>query len=284
MKLLRWAGSKLRMLAQYDPYFPKQHHGGYVEPMCGSAAVAFEWWDRWCGPVYLSDKNPELMGLFHALKCAGPQVAQALGEYVSMYNAQGSEAGRAAMYEAARLALNACLSAGSSQQSAFDAATMIFLNRTGFNGLFRVNRAGGYNVPFGKLGRLSPHLVEAALRTGAMLADPLVHLVCADFTWVDEYDYWVPGTVFYFDPPFDGVFAAYTKQGFRESDQYRLRNLVECLVARGMVVYVANSDTPFIRSIYAGHEFEIIELQGRRSISCDGGTRGVVSELLIRGA
>lgn len=270
------------MLPQYAPYFPAVHMGAYVEPMCGSAALALEWSHRWQGSVHLSDSNMELMQTFQLLKVDAQHVCDVLSTYVDYYNSQCDQDRQFHFYEWVRSELNR-RPAGAKIVTHTHAAQFIFLNRTGFNGLYRVNAKGVYNVPFGKIHRLPNGLIGAVNKVGADLALDRYHVHQAkDFTWVDEVD-WPEGTIFYFDPPFDGAFNGYTSGGFSDADQYRLRNLAEDLIARGTTVYVANSDTPFIRGLYNGHEFEIIGLQGRRSISCKGETRGWVPELLIRG-
>ena len=162
------------------------------------------------------------------------------------------------------------------------AAWFIYLNRTGFNGVYRVNQSGGFNVPFGKydnpvicqedalraaskaLQRVKFHMGDFELTTAAARADDFV----------------------YFDPPYVPVsatsdFTSYTADGFNAADQERLRDHARALAERGVHVVLSNSDTPPVRALYKGRSFVIHEVQARRSINSRTDKRGKVGELII---
>lgn len=276
MRFLRWAGSKARMLQAYDLYLPKQIQGRYIEPMCGAATLAFEWQSRWLGGICIGDENVELMQVYNWLRHAGELVLQHLSIMSDIYSRRADEEGRRDMYEEQREIYNERKD-GARVLSPEDAARFIFLNRTGFNGLHRVNRQGLYNVPFGKLAHLPNKLLPAVQAAVSVLQRPDLQLYMQDYRWVLQVA--KPGDLVYFDPPFDGTFTAYTKGSFDTDDQTDLRDVVVELSDRGIAVFLANSDTALIRDLYS--DFGMVQLQSRRSMSCKGDGRGDVPELLI---
>ena len=167
--------------------------------------------------------------------------------------------------------------------SAIDrAATFIYLNKTCFNGLWRVNRTGAFNVPMGRYTD-PPICVPDALRA-AQSALANAELRCADYqkAVADA----KPGDFLYFDPPYDPVtatanFTSYSADGFSHDDQRALADMARDLVARGCKVMLSNSDTPFIRSIYKGLRVERVKCP--RAINSNAAKRGDVDELLITG-
>jgi len=160
---------------------------------------------------------------------------------------------------------------------------MIYLNKTCFNGLYRVNKSGGFNVPFGSY--KNPTICdEENLRACSAALAPAV--IRASGFWVTVADV-ERGDFVYFDPPYVPVsktsnFAAYTAAGFGPKDQERLRNLALSLKRRGVHVLISNSGTEAVRELYSDKDFLIEEVQARRSINSKGKGRGAVKEYLIR--
>jgi DNA adenine methylase len=161
------------------------------------------------------------------------------------------------------------------------AARMIFLNKWGFNGLYRVNKSGQFNVPFGAY-KTPPTLYNSLniLDCHAVLQDVWIHN--GDFEACLETA--KRGDLVYFDPPYVPLnptsdFTSYTSAGFGLAEQTRLANLVHELANREVRVVLSNSDTPLVRELYK--DFEIREIMARRSINSKGDGRGAVKELLV---
>ena len=162
------------------------------------------------------------------------------------------------------------------------AAAFIYLNKTCFNGLWRVNRAGDFNVPIGRYTD-PPICVPDALRA-ARDALSAAELRCADYrkAVADAR----AGDFLYFDPPYDPVtttanFTSYSADGFSADDQRELAETARELVAKGCKVMLSNSDTPFMRSIYKG--FRVERVKCPRAINSDASRRGDVAEVIVTG-
>jgi DNA adenine methylase len=162
------------------------------------------------------------------------------------------------------------------------AARMIYLNKTGFNGLYRVNRAGEFNVPFGKFAT-PPRIFDEANILGCSAAlNRFVSIQATDYSVVAEQA--EANDVVYFDPPYVPLnptsdFTSYTSKGFGLSDQEKLARLFKTLARRGVKVVASNSDTPLVRSLYA--DFDICAVKARRAINSKGSARGPVGEVIV---
>jgi DNA adenine methylase len=161
------------------------------------------------------------------------------------------------------------------------AARTIFLNKTGFNGLYRVNRAGRFNVPFGR--HTNPAICDPDNLHACSLALRDVDLVVRDFAKVAELAQ--KGDFVYFDPPYVPIsqtasFTSYAAGGFGLNEHARLATVFTELARKGTYVMLSNSDTPEVRELYAG--FEMDRLLASRSINSNGARRGKIGELLVR--
>jgi len=161
------------------------------------------------------------------------------------------------------------------------AARMIYLNKTGYNGLYRVNRQGRFNVPFGRY--KSPNYLDRENLLAVSLALQNVQILCTPFETVLERAN--PNDWVYFDPPYMPVsqtanFTSYNANGFGLSDQKRLRDICIELDRRGVYVTVSNSDTNVIHDLYTPG-FVITKVFANRAINCNGAKRGKISELII---
>lgn len=163
------------------------------------------------------------------------------------------------------------------------AARILYLNKTCYNGLFRVNNAGEFNSPFGNY--RNPNIVNApTLRAvSSYLNSATVHLSSTDYAHVIEK---LPkGTFVYLDPPYDPVsdtasFTGYSKGGFSRDDQIRLRKCCDTLNAKGLKFMLSNSSTDFIREQYS--IYNITTVQAKRAINSDSAKRGEVDEVVVR--
>ena len=161
------------------------------------------------------------------------------------------------------------------------ASRFLYLNKTGYNGLWRVNSRGQHNVPFGRY--KNPKIVDEPNLRRVSRALAGAEILLGDFTLALRYAR--PGAFVYLDPPYHPVsetarFTAYTKEGFDEEDQRELAEVFRELDRRGCLVMLSNSDTPFVRELYAGYDIRVV--QARRAINCRADGRGPVGELVVR--
>ncbi|MGE0360835.1 MAG: DNA adenine methylase [Vicinamibacterales bacterium] len=290
---LKWAGGKRQLLPVLRTYYPPEL-SAYYEPFLGSGAVFFDLLaaGRLTGrPVHLSDENPDLVGCYLRVRDAVEAVIAALEAL-----AAGHETGGGAFYYEVRDGrfnpARAAWAAHGASPEAYPielAAALLYLNRTGYNGLFRLNRSGGYNVPAGRYAR--PRIVQAErLRAVArVLAAPHVSIRCAPFdaAVADA----APGAFVYFDPPYAPLgrtanFRNYTAQGFSDDDQSRLLAWAVDLAARGVHVLLSNSSADSIERLYKGRTaasagLRLRRVPARRAINTRADRRGFVDEVVV---
>lgn len=268
---VKWAGGKRQILDRLMATLPKMiPKGTYFEPFVGGGALFFGLaaQQRFQHAV-LNDANQELIGCYQAIRSFPEDLIGQLGRW-SVDKETFTEV---------RAMLPADLS------PVRRAARTMYLNKTGFNGLYRVNKAGQFNVPFGKWKHVPKVLDAPNIRACSVVLNRFASLHCQDFTEV--VDQAGPGDAVYFDPPYVPVsatanFRSYTSDGFDLDDQHRLAASFRQLSDRGVYVMASNSDTEIVRSLYEG--FEMQELRAKRCINSKGGKRGPVGELLITGA
>lgn len=266
---LRWVGGKSSLVRHILPLIPSDY-GTFHEPFLGSGALFFALQPK-RGAV-LSDLNTRLTRTFVAIKSDLDAVLAPLRVYAEMYAKHGP-----AFYTYARDAVNV-----DEMTSPELAAWFVFVNKTGFNGIYRVNASGKYNVPAGKFKKLPTVCDEPILRacSAALLRATVVN---SDFREVERRA--VTGDFVYLDSPYIPVsktadFTSYTAAGFGPAEQTALRDMALRLKHRGVHVLLSNSDTPATRELYA--EFEIHEITRSGGMNSDPTKRGRVGELLIR--
>ncbi len=291
---LKWVGGKRQLLPVLRRFYPEAV-GAYFEPFLGSGAVFFDLADRGAinghGAV-LSDDNPDLIGCYRRIRTSLDQVVAHL-EALARAHALG---GRACYLQVRDERFNPLRAqwhrAGSDPDtySAELAAMLIYLNRTGYNGLFRVNASGEFNVPPGRYDR--PRIVDRALlmrAAGALSADN-VRLERAGFAGVLEAA--AAGDFVYFDPPYAPLtrtanFRGYTGRGFSDRDQEVLQRVVIALAHRGVQVLLSNSTAPSVTALYDGHADAIgaglraWRFPARRAVNSRPDRRGTVEELVV---
>ena len=261
---LKAVGGKTALLPKILPHLPAKIRT-YYEPFLGGGAVFFALaaesrFER----AVLGDANEEFAHAYAALARDVEGVIRALKKHV--YEEKYYYAMRA--QEPKTLATSA------------RAARLIYLNKSCFNGLWRVNKSGKFNVPFGRY--TNPTICdEENLRAVARVLQD-VAVTSLDFAKTVETAH--RGDVVYFDPPYAPVsktanFTAYTAGGFGLDNQERLRNVAKRLATRGVHVLLSNSDTPTVRALYTGFQIEEVHRSGR--VSSKGSKRGNVGELLI---
>jgi DNA adenine methylase len=265
--IVKWVGGKTRLLPEIAARLPRSYNR-YFEPFAGGAAVFFSVAPR---TAVLADSNPDLIGTYRA-------VAQDV-EGVIRRLAIHREAHAEKHYYATRARWNDATVAWTALDRA---AAFIYLNRTCYNGLWRVNRAGGFNVPMGRY--KNPPICDADGLRAASRALARTTLLCADYKAAVATAR--AGDLVYFDPPYDPVtttsnFVSYTAGAFGPDDQRALAQLAHRLAARGVGVVLSNSDTPFVRSLYKG--LRVDRVRCARAINCNAERRGDVDEVLVMG-
>jgi DNA adenine methylase len=267
---LKWVGGKGGLLPQLYPLLPPDvQERRHVELFMGGAAFFFARRPR---HAILADTNPRLTATFMAVRDSVEGVIANLEELARRHAEDSKSA-----YYAARDRFNDMVRVPSADL----AAHFIYLNKTCFNGLYRENRAGEFNTPIGSY--KNPTICDHAALRRASNALAGVTISNAPFEVVAEHC--GPRDFVYLDPPYDPIsptaaFTAYAAGGFGRDDQARLARVFRWLDDRGARVMLSNSDTPFIRELYA--DFRIDTIHARRAINSDADKRGPVPEVVVR--
>ena len=270
---LKWAGGKTQLLPQLLAEAP-QRIATYYEPFLGGGALFFALqkegrFER----AVLSDSNEELINAYIQVRDRVDDLIAAAAVHQRKYRARG-EAGRPGYYYAIRGKRPTC--------PIGRAARTIFLNKTCFNGLYRVNAKGELNVPHGRYA--NPTICDAEGLRAASEALRGIALEVADFE--DAVQTAGAGDFAYFDPPYVPVsetahFTAYTAAEFGVDDQARLAAAAESARARGACALLSNSGHPDVARLYDGGGFRIATVEAARAINSNPDARGAVREYLI---
>jgi DNA adenine methylase len=260
--ILKWAGGKSGLLNQLVSQFPVAAKR-YFEPVFGGGAVFFALKENL--PSFLNDANPELVNLYSVVHNAPEELMKQLDSLESHYSEEFYYELRSQLPTDA-IAL---------------AARTVFLNKTGFNGLYRQNSKGLFNVPFGKRA-VCPKLYE---HENIMAASKKLSL--AQFSNLDFEEHIAmakQGDFVYCDPPYEPLsptssFNAYKANGFSQQDQVRLKTACELAANRGAFVAISNSSAAFIDELYSCAQR--VDVSARRAINSKGSQRGNVSEFLF---
>ena len=251
--ILKWAGGKTQMLGDLLPKVPKSY-GRYIEPFFGGGAMFFALQPE---NAIIADSNPELINMYR-------QVAENVDEVISCLKKYENSS---EMFYAVREQDWMCLSKSEA------AARTIFLNRTCFNGLYRVNKQGKFNVPYGKY--TNPRICDEEGLKAASEAMKKAEILCGDYLLVLDH-YAQAGDFVFLDPPYLPIseyadFKRYTKEQFYEEDHIELAKMIMRLQERGCHVVLTNSNHPLVHELYAPFTIDVI--QTKRHISCNGSTR-----------
>lgn len=263
--LLKWAGGKRQLLAEIRKHVPEKF-GRYFEPFVGGGAVFFDLFaaDLIQNRAYLGDVNAELMETYLVVRNEPDALVAALRAHARKHSEEHYYATREAK----------------PTSSVGVAARMIYLNRTCFNGLYRVAKNGKFNVPIGRY--TNPRVCDEDNLRACSEALEYAELVTGDFASVLAEAR--RGDFAYFDPPYVPVggtsdFTGFTAAGFKLADHERLVACASRLKEQGVRVLLSNADLPVVRKLYEGFEMRRVEV--RRNINSKGGKREPVGELLI---
>ena len=271
---VKWVGGKSQLLKQFEELFP-QSFNKYIEPMVGGGAVFFHLLntknieDR----SILLDANTELMGCYQVIKEDVENLILELATLTKQYDQSPKEF----FYQVREWDREEGFEERSAAQRA---GRTIFLNKTCYNGLYRVNNGGTFNTPFGKY--KNPKICdEENLRAVSDILQN-VQLLTSDFGAVLELA--SAGDFIYFDPPYHPLsetakFTSYTKNGFKKEDQVRLRDTFANLAKKGCQVMLSNSDTKLVRDLYKG--FDTHTVYAKRYINSNPNHRGEITEIVV---
>ena len=265
---LKWAGGKLQLIEQFKNIFPRNFRN-YYEPFIGSGAVFFYVKSKLKpNKVILSDTNDDLINCFVIVRDKPSELVESLLNHKKKHSRE--------YYYAVRNIKSDSL------DSVNRAARMIYLNKTCFNGLYRVNSKGQFNVPFGDY--VNPSIFDKSIlfQASQLLQD--VHLQIMTFEKV--LDFARKDDFVYFDPPYIPVsktssFTGYSKSDFAVKEQKQLSKVFRTLDSRGCFVMLSNSDHVLTRELYRDYEKNTAIVRAKRLINSVGTRRGAINELVV---
>lgn len=286
---LKWAGGKGQLLKEIEHYYPfaKGDFTKYAEPFVGGGAVLFDILSKYdLKEVYISDINAELINSYRIIR-------DDIDALIKMLYTMQSEfipldtVSRKSYYNEKRERFNDLKVNGNDDINIEKAALMIFLNKTCFNGLFRVNKKGLFNVPMGAY--KNPMICDEKNLRAVSEKLQKVTIICGDYR--ESADFIDENTFVYFDPPYRPItdtarFTAYTENLFNDEEQIELARFVDDMHKKGAKVVISNSDPKnsnteddFFDNIYSAHKIKRVD--ATRMINCNSKARGKIKELII---
>ena len=286
--IIKWAGGKGQLVSEISKRYPAElgrRIKKYAEPFIGGGAVMLDVLSKYdLSEAYISDINSELINTYICVRDNIDELLQRLHSFEDAFLPLDSDE-RKKLYYKNRDRYNELIA--SKANSTETAALFIFLNKTCFNGLYRVNKKGLYNVPMGSY--TNPTICDEENLSAVSEALKNVDIVCADYrasdSFIDE------NTFVYFDPPYRPLnltsnFTSYTENDFDDKAQIELAAYIQKLAQRGAYIVLSNSDPKnanpaddFFDSLYAKQKIE--RVRANRMINSNAGSRGKISELLI---
>jgi DNA adenine methylase len=287
---VKWAGGKSQLLNEIDKIFPKgmgTHIDKYAEPFVGGGAVLFYILSKYdLKQVYISDINTELINTYLVIRDNISQLIDKLFIMQEDFLALSTEYRKEYFYKRREL-FNKLKVNSDSTQNIEKAALFIFLNKTCFNGLYRVNQKGFFNVPMGSYKK--PKICDIENLSKISVALQKVKIINGDYH--KSSDFIDQNTLVYFDPPYRPIndtssFTAYSESIFDDNAQIELANYISSLNEKGAKIILSNSDPKnfdiednFFDNLYA--KYNIKRVEATRMINCNGDLRGKIRELLI---
>ena len=262
--VIKWVGGKRQLLNELKKYMPEKFNT-YFEPFIGGGALFF---DLKLKESFINDYNSELTNLYEVIKNKPQELIKDLKKHQNnaeyFYEIRGID--RTEKYK--RLS------------KIKKASRFIFLNKTGFNGLYRVNKNGQFNVPYGKY--VNPNYIdeENILECSEFLKSTTI--LNGDFENIKKYV--KKGDFVYFDPPYVPLnetsnFTGYTDKGFDEDMQFRLKEFCDYIDSIGAYFMLSNSHTEYIKELY--NNYELVTVQANRALNCKANGRGKINEYLV---
>jgi len=283
---IKWVGGKTQLLPEIRQRYP-ENITRYCEPFVGGGAVLFDVLQTFHpNEVLINDINPELINLYENIRDNCEPLIQLLEHFQTEY-LETPEADRQNLYLGKRATYNHFIEERNPEHNLEKAALFIYLNKTCFNGLYRVNRNGLFNVPFNRAKNPLICDSENIRECSQLLQNVQMHVgdysYCRDF--IDE------NTFVYLDPPYrplteSSSFTSYNENGFSDVQQIELGNFITEMAHRGALIVASNSDPhnaneqdEFFDNLYA--DFNIERVQAARMVNSNARRRGPINELLI---
>lgn len=266
---IKWAGGKSQLISQYVSYFPKRYQN-YYEPFVGGGAIFFHLQPS---RSMLIDINLELVNVYRCVRDRVEELIDRLEHHHQQHCADH--------YYQVRSQLAPNDDWFYEGNNVDRAARLIYLNKTCFNGLYRENSKGHFNVPIGSYKK--PGIYDPEILRADSIALQSAKVEPGSFAQVLKHAQSSEDFVF-FDPPYYPIsptsnFTAYNRYSFSEAQQIQLRDLMAELSNRGVKVMLSNSDCPFIRELYK--EFNVHTIYASRNINCNAEKRGKITEVLV---
>lgn len=270
---VKWVGGKRGLLSQIIPLIPKEFNN-YFEPFVGGGAMFFELYSLGLlkdKKVYLFDINSELINAYNVVKNNPTELIKNLSKFKEKHSKEFYYEIRALDREENFF----------KKSDIYRATRFIYLNKTCFNGLYRVNSKGYHNVPIGSY--KNPNISDEEVVYSA--SEALQSAIILNASYKDVLKYASKDDFVYFDPPYypltvTSSFTSYSEFSFLDKEQKELFEVFNKLNTKGSKVIHSNSDTDFIKELYK--EFEIKNIQANRFINSKSSGRGKISEVLIR--
>lgn len=265
---LKWAGGKRQLLVSLRPLIPKKLKC-YYEPFLGGGAVFF---DRQPKTAIVNDFNGELINCYEVIRDCPEELLKAIS---ALPNTSDD------FYRIREMDRNPDFILLSSTEQA---ARLIYLNKTCYNGLFRVNSQGQFNVPFGNY--KNPVIADSAVIYAVSRYLNKSNITFRKGDFAEAVNDAIEGDFVYLDPPYDPVsdtssFTGYSLNGFVKDEQKRLKAVCDLLTQKGVKFLLSNSNTEFIRELYTNNNYIIRTVQARRNINAVASGRGKIDEVLI---
>ncbi|RPJ76996.1 MAG: Dam family site-specific DNA-(adenine-N6)-methyltransferase, partial [Alphaproteobacteria bacterium] len=273
--IIKYAGGKRSIMNKIIPFFPDFNN--YYEPFAGGLSVSFHLRNikkiNRHTKVFLSDINKELMSLYKTVAFRKRNLIKELDKKKYLSTTEN--------FKIAKSRYNKLKKNSASRNNIELSALFLYLNKTGYNGLYRENQSGDYNVPYGKKENVKLYDSDNLENLSDFLCSENVSLDSDTFENFFEKHNPQQGDLVYLDPPYHKTFSGYNKTKFDENSQIHLKKVVDKLTQDGCKVITSNSDTEFIRELYQDYTIDTIEV--KRVITSKTKNRSVVkTELLIK--
>ncbi|MFA5072096.1 MAG: Dam family site-specific DNA-(adenine-N6)-methyltransferase [Candidatus Pacearchaeota archaeon] len=274
---IKWVGGKGRILSQMRDYYPCKFDN-YYEPFLGGGAVFFDLYSqgKLSNKIYLNDLNKRLISVYKWIRDNPEELIKKTNVFLSYYKKLLNDKTGDFYYRKRDIFNN------SEEESIKTATLFLFLNKTAYNGVYRENGFGEYNVPHGRH-KNTPLLDNENINN---ISDILKKVKLSSISYekiiikAKKHDF------VYFDPPYSSKknkinFTKYLSRDFNDFNQKELSAICDKLTDKGVYVMLSNSDTPLVRKLYSGKRYRIHEIQAARAVNCKAIGRGRITELII---
>ena len=259
--ILKWAGGKRQLLPVITPMMPKQFHT-YYEPFLGAGAL---FCDIQPSQAVINDVNKQLMNMYMQIKDKPTEVCSIISEIETKYNSKTTKEEKDEYYYEVRGEFNEVID---QEGTPLSAALLIFLNKAGFNGMYRVNASGKYNIPSGHKKTVHAYDWENIDGWSKLLKN--TNIMCCDFeescSMAKEKDF------VFLDSPYYNTFDTYQAGGFDIKDHERLAELYKKLSNKGIYCMLTNSNTDFIKNLYKDFHIKVVDVKRMINRNADGRT------------